>query len=160
METMGRWSDSVFRTSARFELKRFDELSEAQREPLRDLERDEDFYGLLVPRSSAVANIKSIGNEMAALLCSLNDPARLHANALDDDELIDLVLDGVLEIESDGRFLCGADALPLVCDLPDERDSRDLSTRALQHAEDLESADPQTLTNATDGFSPEPTRCR
>jgi hypothetical protein len=115
---------------------------------LRELQKDEDFYGLLLPRPPAVANIKSIGREMAGLLRSLATPSRLTVQSVNDDELIDLVLDGVLEVENDGQFVSGAAALPLFCEVCSDREEDDLSTRALRHAADLESSDPRFLTNA------------
>ena len=95
MTTMIDSTETRFRASARFELKQLAELTAEQREPLRELENDPSFFGLLVPRDTAGANIKSVGSETAALLRRLATPAVL---AIDDD-IIDLVLDGVLEIE-------------------------------------------------------------
>src|SRR5258708_32771039 len=89
------------RTSARFELKRLDELTPEQRKPFDELTRDANFYGLLVPRASSVATIKSVDTELAALLRALERPSPIDA----DDDIIDLVLDGVLEIEDDGEFV-------------------------------------------------------
>src|SRR6058998_3044261 len=89
-----------FRASAHFELKRLDELT-----------RDADFYGLLVPQARPAATIKAVGREVAALLRALVSPAPLAVN----DDVIDLVLDGVLEVRDNGHFVCGADALPILC---------------------------------------------
>lgn len=140
--------EARFRTSARFELKRLAELAPEQREPFRELEADTDFYGLLVPRAAASANIKSIGHDTAALLQRLTTASPLEA----DDDVIDLVLDGVIEIESDGQFVSGADALPVLCDIEDAgaepRGTARLSLDALRHAGDLESPDAGTLTGA------------
>ena len=139
---------NTFRASARFELKRLAELSPAEREPFRELERDADFFGLLVPRDAAQMNIKSVGHETAELLRRLSTASPLAA----DDDLIDLVLDGVLEIESDGDFVSGADALPILCGAGDAgaepRGIARISLDALRHAADLETADAGTLTSA------------
>ena len=139
----------TLRASERFELKRVDELTSSQRESLRDLENDDDYAGLLVPREAGTAGIKAVDRDGAALFCSLAAPAAMESV---DDEVIDLVLDGVLEIEKDGEFLWGADALPLLCVAPtcddDSRPAGKLSIDALRHAADLESADPEMLTAA------------
>src|SRR5436305_8860034 len=138
-----REMQTTIRTSARFELKQLADLSPEQREPFRELEADQDFFGLLVPRGGAAMNIKSVGHDTAALLRRLSHPSALDA----DDDVIDLVLDGVLEIESDGGFLSGADALPVLCDLNDDaaepRGIARLSLDALRHADDLVTDDAQ-----------------
>jgi hypothetical protein len=133
-------TETRFRASARFELKQLAELTAEQREPLRELENDPSFFGLLVPRDTAGANIKSVGSEIAALLRHLAAPAVL---AIDGD-IIDLVLDGVLEIEVDDVFLSGPDALPHLVDPQDAAEPcgiARISFEALRHAEDLESTD-------------------
>jgi hypothetical protein len=139
---------TTIRTSPRFELKQLAELSPEQRAPFRELEADKDFFGLLVPRGSAAMNIKSVGHDTAALLRRLTTPSTLDA----DDDVIDLVLDGVLEIEADGDFLSGADALSVLCDLGDAgvepHGIARLSLDALRHADDLESDQPDTLASA------------
>ena len=138
----------MIRTSPRFELKQLAELTPEQREPFRELEADADFFGLLIPRGDTALNIKSVGHDMAALLRRLSHPSPLDA----DDDVIDLVLDGVLEIEADGDFLSGADALPVLCDLDhsaiEPRGIARLSLDALRHADDLLSNDPEELTRA------------
>jgi hypothetical protein len=141
------WSGATFRAGSRFELKRFDELTPSQQEPLRELQRDGDFYGLLLPRPAQSANIKSIGRDTAALLHSLATPARLDAALAESEDVVDLVLDGVLEIEDGSDFVCGADALPIVCgdDFPEPAG---LSADALRYAADLVSSDAATLSTA------------
>ncbi len=132
-----------FRASARFALKRLDDLPPEQRKPFEELTRDEDFYGLLVPQSRPAATIKAVGREVAALFRGLASPAPLEVT----DDVIDLVLDGVLEVTDNGHFVCGADALPILCgDVAQIAD--DLSVDALRYATDLEETDPDTLTRA------------
>ena len=151
-ETMtGSWREARFRASARFELKRLEELMPSQREPLRELEEDSDFAGVLVPCVVGTADVKSVNRDGAALFRSLVTPSQLDS-ALLDTEIEDLVLDGVLEMEADGEFVWGADALPFLCGATaGEADSRRigrLSVDAVRHAADLESADPDTLATA------------
>lgn len=142
-----------FRSSPHVELKRLSELAAEQQERFRELESDPDFYGLFVPRLPLTMNLKSVTRQAAELFRSFATPSRLDDALLADpseaEDVIDLVLDGILEIESGDGFLCGADALPLLCPPLGEPDARDgiarLSREALLHAQDLETADPQAL---------------
>jgi hypothetical protein len=134
----------TLRTSPRFELKRLEELSPEQRKPFEELTRDADFYGLLVPRPPAAATIKAVDRETAALLTALATPSPLDELA---DDVVDLVLDGILEIEHDGDFVCGADALPILGHDVAPVDGS-LSIEALRYAEDLATDDADTLTRA------------
>src|SRR5947208_3824168 len=144
----GREMQTTIRTSPRFELKQLAELSPEQRAPFRELEADKEFFGLLVPRGGAAMNIKSVGHDTAALLRRLSIPSTVDA----DDDVIDLVLDGVLEVEADGDFLSGADALSVLCPLGDAgaepHGIARLSLDALRHADDLESDDAGALSGA------------
>jgi hypothetical protein len=135
-----------FRATPTLALRRLDELPEEHRAALRELQEDADFYGVLVPLDAA-ATLKSVARETAELFLSLATPA--HLDNVDDDrddDTIDLVLDGVLEIEHGGAFVSGADAFPLFFPVPSARDT--LSTEALRHAEELATNDVATLTSA------------
>jgi len=132
-----------FRSNPHVELKRLEDLAPQQREPFRELERDPDFYGLFVAKPPLAMNVQSVARQTAELFHSLRTPAGV---AIDDD-MIDLVLDGILEIESNDGFISGADALTLVCPSVNAS-AQGLSQDALLHAQDLETNDPQTLTMA------------
>ena len=147
MTIVERLSEATFRASARFELKRLDQLTPAQRQPFDELTREAGFYGLLIPRPSSPATVKSIGGEIAALLHALSVPSPLGATTLDRDDVVDLVLDGVLEIEHEGDFISGADAMPLVCGESAAATSG-LSLEALRYAQDLEVTGAGPLTSA------------
>lgn len=145
-----------FRSSPLVELKQLAELEPDQREPFLELENDPEFFGLFVPRPPFQMNLKSVARPTAELFRTLAAPSRLDDALLGDDEsrddVVDLVLDGILEIEAGDGFVCGADALPVVCPpvgTPDVRDAvMRLSREALLHAQDLETNDPQALTAA------------
>ena len=145
-----------FRSSPSVELKALGELAPQQREPLCELENDPDFYGLLVPKPPLKMNLLSVARETAELFLSLATPSRLDGRILGDDEsvadVVDLVLDGFLEIESGEDFVSGADALPLIwpsAPMPDAGDPvARLSRNALLHAQDLETRDRRELTTA------------
>jgi hypothetical protein len=137
-----------FRSNPNVELKRLDALAPEQRQPFLELERDPDFYGLLVARPPLAMNLKSVNRQTAELFLDLIEPAPLDDALRDDPEIVNLVLDAILEIESGADFVSGADALPLLArdDAPRLRDR--LSHDALLHAQDLETSDPRELTLA------------
>jgi hypothetical protein len=149
-------TDFRFRSSPCIDLKRIGDLAAEQREPFRELERDPDFYGLLVPRPPLTMNLVSVARQTAELFQSLTTVSHLDARLLADEasttDVIDLVLDGILEVERGDRFVSGADALPILCESPDASEPRDAAARlsrdALLHAQDLETRDPQQLTMA------------
>jgi hypothetical protein len=141
-----------FRSSPFIELKLLAELSGEQREPFLELERDPDFYGLLVPKPPLKRNLISVTRQTADLFRSLATPSHLDDATLADADTIDLVLDGVLEVEGEDGFVSGADAFALVCDVVDEPVASDATARlsrdALLYAQDLETSDPIALTQA------------
>lgn len=143
------WTSMRFRSSPALELKRIEDLPRDQQAALAELQRDEEFYGLLVPRGGGTA--KSASWQSAELFRSLQSPSTLEASLFDDDEwrndIIDLVLDGILEIEHEQRFVFGADALPLMlARTPMPRHT--LSYEALRHAESLATRDAGVMTSA------------
>jgi hypothetical protein len=101
-------------------------------------------------------NLLSVPRQTAELFRSLATPSRLSEQILGDEEsvadVVDLVLDGILEIESGEGFVSGADALPLIGDpgsAPDVRDAVGrLSREALLYAQDLETDERPALTAA------------
>jgi hypothetical protein len=144
-----------FRSSPHVELKQLGDLAAEQREPFRELESDPDFYGLFVPKPPLTINLKSVARQTAALFQALATPSRLDRALLGEDEVddvVDLVLDGILEIESGDGFISGADALPVVCPslgTPEVCDAAArLSHDALLYAQDLETSDCRSLTTA------------
>ncbi len=144
---MSSWTERRFSSSPELELKRLDELSPAQRAPFAELARDPEFYGLLVPRDPA-ESVKSVSAQTASLVRTLARPQRIEF--VDDayrDDVIDLVLDGILAIEHDDRFVSGADAYRLFFDAPSHANDS-LSIEALRHAEALLTRDIPTLTTA------------
>lgn len=144
-------SDFRFRSNPCVELKPLGELAPEQREPFLELERDPDFFGLLIAKPPLTMNLKSVARQTAELIRSLAAPSHVDTALLDDD-VVDLVLDGILEIEYGDDFVSGADALPLICAPVVDTGMRDaaarLSREALLHAQDLETTDVQTLTAA------------
>jgi hypothetical protein len=142
-----------FRASPCVELKQLADLAAGEREAFAELERDPDFYGLFVARPPLTMNLKSVERQTAALFRTLATPSQLDGALLRDaDGIIDLVLDGILEVEHGDGFVSGADALPIVCaaaPAPEDGDAiMRLSRDALLHAQDLETNDPALLMTA------------
>ena len=137
-----------FRSSPHIELKRLGDLAADQAEAFRPLENDPEFYGLLVAKPPLTMNVKSVARETAELIQSLATPSHVDV----DEDVIDLLLDGILEVESDDGFVSGSDALPFVCPPSSTPRFVDASSRlshdALLHAQDLETTDPQPLAMA------------
>ena len=146
--------DLRFRSSPHVELKQLADLDPEQRQPFLELEKDPDFYGLFVARPPLRMNLKAVARQTAELFRTLATPSCLAlSDGHDAEDVIDLVLDGILEIESGHGFISGADALPLLCHIAQRTSNQqpatsDLSRDALLHAQDLETNDPQALTTA------------
>ncbi len=112
-------SDSVFRSSSRYQLVVFDRLDAEERSLLGDLRRDPEFYGALRPTVGG-GTIKVVGRETALLLFTLREAGALPTYVLEGEgaadrlaEISRLVLDGVLEVCAGDVFVSGPEALPL-----------------------------------------------
>jgi hypothetical protein len=139
-----------YRASPHIELKRLRDLTAEQRKPFLDLKDDPDFYGLFIPKPPLLTNLKSVSRQTAKLFRELAKPSRLTTRAA--AAAVDLVLDGILEVEGNGDFVFGADALPLIASPADPPQPRDraarLSRDALLYAQDLQTSEPQRLITA------------
>lgn len=138
----------TLRASPHFELKQLAELPAEQRAPFAELERDPEFYGLLIPRPPLTANAKAVARPAAALLRRLATPGTLARSR----DAVDLVLDAILEVKHGRRYVSGADALPHLVRLRTAAAPRgaigQLSREALLHAQDLETSNAAALTAA------------
>ncbi len=112
--------EGVFSTNPTYELVLFDRLPAEQREMLKDLRKDSDFYGILRPRENSGLGVKSVSRDTALLYLTLQQPGPIPEyvrESLGDrcnQEITRLVLDGVLAVESDGKFLSGSEAAALM----------------------------------------------
>ena len=107
---------ATFRANPNYELVLFDRLPPEQREMLGRLRNAPDFYGVLLARGAPDLGIKSVCRETALLYLTLREPGPLPAYVRAtlgercNQEIAQLVLDGVLEIQRDGAFVTRADA--------------------------------------------------
>ena len=107
----------VLRTTDAYELVLFDRLPAEQRHAFEDLGRDPDFYGVLRPRRPGRI-WKAVDRETALLLWTLGEPGplpgylwRVPESQRRIEEVLRLIADGVLAIESEGQLLTSAEAL-------------------------------------------------
>lgn len=99
----------------------FDRLDATERDALMALRRDPDFYGILRLRAASEAHrVKTVDRESALLFLSLVEPATLPGYARDTlgaqagPTLARLVADRVLEVELEGGYISGIEALQLL----------------------------------------------
>jgi hypothetical protein len=112
--------ERVFRSNPGYELVAFDRLPLDRQQFFAELAGDPDFYGLLLPRGSGAHSIKSVCRETAQLVRAMVSPGPLPRHVLDktrentNQAIAELVLDTVLEVEHEGRFVSGSEAYPLI----------------------------------------------
>ncbi len=137
--------NGVFRANPRYELVPLDRLSGAERKLLGEFEA-EDLYGVLRGRPCASLELRSATPETALLFLTLSEPAPLPDYVkvrLGDDldrTIARLVVDDVLEIEREGRYVGGSKAGRLVL-TPHSSGGRgrigELSVAALRYAQEF-----------------------
>lgn len=153
--------ESVLCANPRYELILFDRLPSEQREMLRDLRKDNDFYGLLRPLDESGLGAKSVSRDIALLYLTLQQPGKLPEYVRStmgercDQEITRLILDGVLAIESEGKFLSGSEAAQLIYDGDQESSALSagkgflerLSLEALRYGQALDLTDRMVLSS-------------
>jgi hypothetical protein len=143
--------DAQFRAQPAYHLTLFDRLPAEQQEALKDLTKDPDFYGVLLPRESSNANMKSVCRDTALLFMTLDQPGPLPAYVRTslgekcNQAVAELVLDGVLEIAHEGGFVCGPAAYDLIYGESPRAEAKgtleQLAQAALEYAQALDIED-------------------
>ena len=145
-----------FRANPAYEFVPFRRFVGGDVELADELSRDADMRGMLRPRASSTLGVKTATRGLAALFRAMKAPGplpgRLRESASEQTtrEVGRLVLDGILEVERNGRFVAGARAGHLLSDLAatravaDDRLAR-LSRAAVRYGEALEIDDPGML---------------
>jgi hypothetical protein len=138
-----------------YSLVLFDRLPADQQEVLRDLTKDPEFYGVLVPPAGCLRKTKSACQSTALLLFTLMEPGPIPAyvqNALGEranQAIAEMVLDEVLMIEHDGGFVCGSAAYDLLYSEPHVEETSaplsDLTRSALEYGQMLDLEDSNML---------------
>src|SRR5271155_80803 len=112
--------DACFRANPDYALTLFDRLPPEQKDALRDLTKDADFYGVLLPKNGAVCSAKSVCRDTALLLFTLQEASplpdfvRTMLGERCNLAIAELVLDGVLQIDRGGTFVSGPEAYDFI----------------------------------------------
>lgn len=123
-----------------YRLVLFDRLPPDQQEVLRDLTKDPEFYGVLLPPEGSSRKAKSACQSTALLLFTLMEPGPLPAYVLGNlgatanQAIAELVLDEVLMMEFQGRFVCGSAAYDLLYSEPRSGESSPAASADLTRA--------------------------
>jgi hypothetical protein len=144
------------RANQAYEFVPFSRISARHRRLLARLKKDPEFCGVLRPRGNSTLGVKSATRAVAALFKARRTAGLLPVSVASsagsslEAEITRLVLDGVLEVRHENRFVCGAAAshlLPLSVESP--KDAVDaiasLSLDALRYAEALDIDDSEFL---------------
>ena len=145
---------AVVRANPQYELVLFDRLPPAQQQLFADLKQRPNFYGILRPVAGSGLSVKSVSRDTALLYLTLRDPGRLphYAHPANADQvagLVRLVLDQILQLQHDDRFVSGAEAHamfyePLRATVAETRIEQ-LSIAALQYGQALAVTDVMEL---------------
>lgn len=155
---------AIFRANRELQAVVVDRLTDQERTVLGARLRDPNVYGVLRPRDEGLRTLKVIDRDTALLFLTLAEPGpmpRFVRDALGsraDTALARLVLDGVLEIERDGRFVSGPGALDVAATGASAEESglARLSRAALRYGEALQLDDARTLAARLYGYNRQP----
>ena len=111
----------TFRANPNYELVLYDRLPLSQQDCLRGLLQDENFYGILCPKKSREIGlgIKSVCQNTALLFLTLQQagtiPTYLKNFYQDRTEqfIYQLVIYNIIQVENQGKFVSGIEAIPL-----------------------------------------------
>jgi hypothetical protein len=159
--------ESVLCANPKYELVLFDRLPLKQRDLLRELRKDRDFYGILRPLDESNLGLKSVSRDTALLFLTLQQPGRLpdyvraSLGERCDQEITRLILDGVLAIEHNGNFLSGPEAAEVISVGDDESSAfsvaggflERLSLEALRYGQSLGLTDRIALSMRLYGYN-------
>ncbi|MDM5223541.1 hypothetical protein QUF86_22985 [Peribacillus sp. NJ11] len=145
----------VFRSNPNYGIAMLEQLPSQIKQGFPHLENDENHYAILYPLYSLQLDIKSICKNTALLFYSLQQPSILPSSLklMFGDNFLEsiakMVLDGILEIKTNGSFISGTAAYPLLFEsiFEGKMDSLipRLSVEALKYADSLDGADFKTL---------------
>ncbi|MEO8336356.1 MAG: hypothetical protein ABI664_15360, partial [bacterium] len=115
-------AERSFRAGTEYELVVYDRLAAEEQMLLAELREDAGFYGILRPREGSSRTIRAVDRDTALLWLGAQSPGRLpffvweseSEMPLAERRVTQLVLDGVLEIETEGAYVSGARALDLL----------------------------------------------
>jgi hypothetical protein len=148
-----------FRANPHYELVLYDRLAADEKQRLAGLLADPGLYGILRPVDGSPLGPKSVDRETALLFLTLREPGPLPSYLQTmlgqslERTVLQLVADGVLEVEvdgGDGVFVSGAAAFDRLGDRGRSRDGsgrlQELSLAALRYGQVLAVDEPALLT--------------
>jgi len=154
---------AVFRSSPSRELVLLDRLPRHDRNALGAIAEQPEIFGVLRSLRPGENRWLAVTRDTALLLFALREPGRLPAyvtNASDPRwprEIVQLVMDGALEVEIGGEFLSGSSAVAWLGAThrvhPVDGALARLSERAVQYAQALETDDVQDLAGRLYAFN-------
>lgn len=156
LDTVKSVWNGTFRANPGYQLLPFESLSLEEQELFSAFKTDPDFYGALRPREDTGLTAKSACRQTALLFNSLASAGPLpsfmhrHRGEYANRQIVELVLDGVLQILHDGELVYGSRAFSAVCESrPDAHapvtEIARLSRQALRYAQALPFRDAATL---------------
>jgi len=119
--------DTIFRLNPLFTLTCLQDVDEKQKEQFTRFASKKDFFGLLHAPPEAKLTVKAVNRDLAVFLQQLHEPKRLSTvfsslgeKAKEEDEryILRLVLDNVLEVQHEGEFISGVEAVNRVLSPP------------------------------------------
>jgi hypothetical protein len=120
--------DGTFCANPSYELLPFNRLPSDQQELFAALKGDPDFYGILRPREGDALPVKSACKDTALLFMSLQQAGSLPSFVCSENseainrEIVELVLDGVLQILHAGELVHGPAGFDAVCEAYERAD--------------------------------------
>jgi hypothetical protein len=154
----------TFRAGRAYDLVVYDRLPVEEQAGLSELRADPEFYGVLRPTAGTTGTVKSVRKDTALLWLTLQSPGPLPFFVLSNltpDHLSNisrLILDGVLEMEENGHFVAGPDAIRLIAkEVGPVRKSSEgripmMSKAAVHYGENLRLKDARQLAIRLYGF--------
>lgn len=112
-------TDSIFRSNPTYQLVLFDRLSQKEKEVLSDLLKDPHFYGILRSNTDDLG-MKSVCCDTALLFFTMMKPGKIPTYAKNifghrfNEVVCRLVLDRILEIKLNNKFISGTEAYEFI----------------------------------------------
>jgi hypothetical protein len=140
-------TDITLRAHPAYELVPFERISEEEQAALGGLREDPELHGVLRPGQGTGLSVKSVGRDTARHFLALQEPGpvpregREHLGKDWGEQLARLVVEGVLQLQHAGTFVCGAEAHPVLFEEAGQAEPRGpvarLSLEALHHVQRL-----------------------
>ncbi len=139
--------NSTFRANPEYTVVSLDRLNISDQQRLQEINYQGDLYGVLAPLSNVSLDFIAVSCDTALLFMTLTKAGHFPYHAMRslgqqsiDNEIIRLVVDGVLQVLHNDNFICGPCAIELISPQNfDEKSAKnsDLSISALKYGQEL-----------------------